>query len=264
MLLPKMRRAIQWQLCGIHAFEMRKGVVMHTQIEKIGEINLGARVRVSDPCYGMDVWCAGTLENVHPGRYKCRIVLCEDDPEHKTGFFSRVKSMSIHHVDYDVPPQEYMPFDVGVDSGQAGFYDADYFAKFHAEEVHLNEEWYDRICEVTIKQVHNPAYIDRESYLREAMGTRYHSDEELSIAVAAGTMTAAQAESCIKERLNLSYSYVDTPMIHRQFFGIGYAGILDGLCFVSSTGYGDGGYDCYVGRNASGQIVSAEIIFIGD
>ena len=28
------------------------------------QIRLGRKVRVSDPCYGTGVWCAGTIDNV--------------------------------------------------------------------------------------------------------------------------------------------------------------------------------------------------------
>ena len=33
-------------------------------------ITLGQRVRVTDPCYDLDVWCTGTLDNVKAGVYK--------------------------------------------------------------------------------------------------------------------------------------------------------------------------------------------------
>jgi len=33
---------------------------------------------------------------------------------------------------------------------------------------------------------------------------------------------------------------------------------------VSSSGFGDGGYNVYVGKNAQGEIVEIEIVFIGD
>ena len=32
-------------------------------------IKLGNKVMVSDPCYGLDTWCQGVLENVLPGNY---------------------------------------------------------------------------------------------------------------------------------------------------------------------------------------------------
>ena len=46
---------------------------METWNEKIGKIKLSDKVRVSDPGYDMDVWCAGTIENVLPGNYLCTV-----------------------------------------------------------------------------------------------------------------------------------------------------------------------------------------------
>jgi hypothetical protein len=33
---------------------------------------------------------------------------------------------------------------------------------------------------------------------------------------------------------------------------------------VSSSGYGDGGYECYVARNDQGEVISIELVFVGD
>ena len=40
------------------------------------------------------------------------------------------------------------------------------------------------------------------------------------------------------------------------------AGAKDERCYVSSSGYGDGGYDIYVARNEDGQIIGIRIPFI--
>ena len=39
---------------------------------------------------------------------------------------------------------------------------------------------------------------------------------------------------------------------------------MDGKCLVSSAGYGDGCYDCYVAENDDGKIIAIEVVFIGD
>lgn len=102
-----------------------------------GTITLSSKVRVSDPCYDMDTWCAGTLEDVLPGTFKCFY--------QRTGE-GRVASIKVVHQDYD--PVEYEPneisdIDVGVDSGMCGIYDNDYFSN------HCNDEdWYDSICDI--------------------------------------------------------------------------------------------------------------------
>ena len=39
-------------------------------------------------------------------------------------------------------------------------------------------------------------------------------------------------------------------------------GIINGVGFVSSSGWGDGGYTCYTAKNEDGQIVGIKIVFI--
>lgn len=36
------------------------------------DIELGDKVVISDPCYDLDVWCNGTLENVKPGIWRTK------------------------------------------------------------------------------------------------------------------------------------------------------------------------------------------------
>ena len=94
-------------------------------MEYIGTIELGDKVRISDPCYQMDVWCAGTLEDVLPGVYNCFMQKAD------TGDWGiRVASIEVRHRDYTkIEPMEVTNIDVGVDSGHAGIYDLDYFAE---------------------------------------------------------------------------------------------------------------------------------------
>ena len=144
-----------------------------------GTITLGTRVRISDPCYDMDTWCAGSLENVLPGTYNCFV--------QKTGE-GRVAGIKIVHEEYD--PEEYEPdelqnIDVGVDSGECGIYDEEYFAKNCKDQ-----DWYES------------TYV-----LRDGMP-------------------------------------------------------LDDKAFISSSGYGDGSYECFVARNSEDKIVAIKIVFI--
>ncbi|MCC3352086.1 DUF4241 domain-containing protein [Ruminococcus albus] len=37
---------------------------------------------------------------------------------------------------------------------------------------------------------------------------------------------------------------------------------LDDKAFISSSGYGDGSYECFVARNPEGKIVAIKILFI--
>ena len=157
--------------------------------EARGTMKLGDAVRISDPCYSMDVWCAGTLENVKPGEYNCYVVLYDFG---ELGI--RVASITAIHPDFDNDEFKQPPIlsdiDVGVDGGVCGIYDLKYF-----ERNQPDENWFDRIHE----------------------------------------------HAC-----------------HNHFDGH----VLDGQAFVSSSGFGDGSYSCFVRYNDDNQIVSVTIEYI--
>ena len=145
-----------------------------------GTVKLGSSIHVSDPCYKYGTWCSGTIDDADPGQWECWTDV----------IWNTVGALNIARPGYeDVEPDEAMPFDCGVDSGQCGFYDLDYFRK-HCD---INT-WYETVCQETL--------------------------------------------------------------------GADRAGVIDGECFVSCSGYGDGGYTCYVARDRNGKVVRAKIVFV--
>lgn len=156
-------------------------------------IRLGNKVMVSDPCYGLGTWCQGVLKDVLPGNYNCKV---EYSDEGMWGI--RVAAIEVRHQDYDnFIPMDMENFDVGVDSGQAGIFDYDYYAKYHDScdvRPHVDDDWYDRVGDIT---------LSRDS-----------------------------------------------------------AGTIDGFGFVSSSGFGDGGYGCWTAREKNGYIVAIRVEFI--
>ena len=101
--------------------------------EEIGTISLNSRVRISDPCYDMETWCAGSLENILPGTYRCFY--------QRTGE-GRIAAIKVVHLGYNsTEPTEIQAIDVGVDSGMCGIYDEEYFSSNCKKD-----EWYDEIC----------------------------------------------------------------------------------------------------------------------
>ena len=152
------------------------------------KIRLGNKVMVSDPCYELGTWCQGVLENVLPGTYNCDVEYSDEG-----AWGTRVAAIEVVHQNHNgfivFDPEDFV---VGVDSGQAGIFDYEYYARYHTNNVDGN--WYDRVCNITL------------------------ADES--------------------------------------------AGIIDELGFVSSSGYGDGGYGCWVARNSDGYIVGIRIEYI--
>lgn len=217
--------------------------------EKIGEITLGNKVRISDPCYGIDTWCAGTLENVLEGKYMCysRHVDSGD-------WGHRVASIEISHEDYlDIAPTELQNIDVGVDSGQAGIYDLDYFIKVKADKNGI-DAWYDKICDSTYKYVKNPKYKEfKESEFCNKTEYKYiHSTFKNNLPI------DNISTKDLVEFFSVLQKYHDN-ICSVKMIGKLTAATVDGKCLVSSSGDGDGSYHCFVGRNNKGKIVSIKI-----
>lgn len=156
-------------------------------MEKIGVILINGSVTISDPCYEPRIWCAAVM-NVLPGQWVCQ-------GEKLSGC---VKTLRICKPGYEgVPPDEDY-CSVAVDSGQCGFFDTVYYEEKHpmisVEQSEVEDEWYDKICEITDNR--------------------------------------------------------------------GYGLAPDSLGVVASSGFGDGVYPVYVGRDAHGKIVAIELRFI--
>jgi hypothetical protein len=152
------------------------------------QIKLGKRVRVSDPCYGTGVWCSGVVDNVKEGTYNVDVEISDEGV-----WGNRVKSLIALHSEYtDHSVMVKTDFEVGVDSGQAGIYDEDYYNQYHTYHD-CDNDWYEEICELT-----NP------------FGTK------------------------------------------------------DEKCVVSSSGFGDGGYDCYLLKDENNEVVGIQVVFIND
>ena len=89
------------------------------------EVTSGELV-VSDPCYSRDVWCRGDLKDVKTGKWKAYTMI-EDSEERNSALIIFHESLSWSEAfDYFYHPEatEEADFEVGVDSGQAGFFDS--------------------------------------------------------------------------------------------------------------------------------------------
>lgn len=153
----------------------------------LGEFEVtSGRLRVTDPCYNKDTWCAGVLDVLN-GTWGAFVETSDEG-----GWGVRVASINIFNKEYEHKAHSWSltNIDVGVDSGQAGFFDD---AKY-PEDPHQDDAFYDSVCDLTL--------------------------------------------------------------------GPNSGGVLP-FGAVSSSGYGDGGYSCYVSY-VNGEIVAAKIVFIGD
>lgn len=120
------------------------------EVKDNGTIRLNSKVMISDPCYGLNTWCQGIVDNVLPGSYDCFV---EYSDEGEWGI--RVSAIEVRHICCDEVPRDFYPedFEVGVDSGQAGIFDYEYYKKYHTdikERNHVSDGWYDKVCDITL------------------------------------------------------------------------------------------------------------------
>jgi len=108
------------------------------------EITSGTLI-VSDPCYSRGTWCAGSLKDVRNGKWTAYIRVNDE----------RVVELEIRHADIDGLPNalnecwENSGIDVGVDSGQAGFWDDPKYGNGEGEYGDLNT-FYGKACDKTL------------------------------------------------------------------------------------------------------------------
>lgn len=245
-------------------------------------IILGNKVRVSDPCYDIDTWCAGTLDNVLPGEYTC---FKQRVDQGKWGV--RIANIEVRHKDYlHVDPTELQTIDVGVDSGQCGIYDLDYFIEARKDK-NGEDEWYWRVCDITNEYVKNTSYVpfnqssfwksdfEKVELVHNTVENKLSPINKMLALVKNAldeTLTEEEKEYLkekAKQREELNWEleneyYEAKKQYMRSKEGLEElfrftANTLDCKCLVSSSGDGDGSYTCLVGRNNEGKIVSIMI-----
>ena len=224
---------------------MRKGCLPE---KDKGSIKLSQKVRITDPCYDMNTWCAGSAE-IKPGIYLCREYTYNSKFTYngKTTDDVRCMALEIVHKDCTGPSYtKHLPIDVGVDSGQAGFFDEPYFRKISTKEEFC-KKWYNRVCRLTYKR---PLFIYGDSP-DMIFNLLQHYSKRNQIDTSLVTMKYAKK------------LYKDIQTKGEKWIGGGFqSGTIDNKGFVSSSGYGDGGYDCFVSENAQGETDALLLVFI--
>lgn len=197
-----------------------------------GTMWLDDKVMVSDPCYDIGTWCQGVIENVLPGEYDCLVKYVDEGR-----FGIRVAAIQAVHHDYiDSNLKETMEnFEVGVDSGQAGIFDYKHYVRHHPSEK-SDDAWYARCCDATFSRTRNPDY------------------EEFNWNIEGET---------VSEMIERHDEYRNSTKSQTYFTKLD-ANVVYGSGFVSSSGYGDGSYNCWTSKNENGKVVSIRVEFIGE
>ena len=118
-----------------------------SNIIKVGSFEVvSEKLRIADPCYELSTESNNYIDNIKNGQYNCFVELLSEE---LTGWNIRVGSILIVHSSY--PSFNFknikieVPFCVGVDSGQAGFFDFNSFVELDKDKE-LKDKWYETIC----------------------------------------------------------------------------------------------------------------------
>ena len=123
------------------------------------EIESG-KVRISDPCYDKDTWCAGTIDNVKKGTWFAET----KEIDGRVGFLIAYSAEFRFTWDYYYDTRTLTDIEVGVDSGQAGIFDEKYFKddkvfagrtkedRKYKEIICGDEIWYSWVCDLTLAE----------------------------------------------------------------------------------------------------------------
>ena len=216
-------------------------------------ITLGETVKVSDPCYSDMVWCTAKLSNVLPGEYKCSYA---ESDEGSWGL--RISAIRVVHKDYQgtVPNILLSTADIGVDSGQAGIYDYAYYMRYRTPES-KNQEWYERVCDITCGEKPNPNYIPFE----QSKSYKPEYDVLNDIPLKPANHEERVALRVEMERAKIMYGNTREGC-EKVWYNA--ANAIDGKGYVSSSGYGDGSYALAIARNKEKKIVAIELIYLSD
>ncbi len=220
------------------------------------EITSGNMI-VTDPCYNKETWCQAKLDNVKIGKWHSTI---EYSDEGHWGV--RVASIRAWHdslgdndSERTCTCDELIQADIGVDSGQAGFFDLEQYP----DDPQNDKAFYRKVCSLTLSGtpfsvleevgVYPMADLDKLTDEQKALRSSSDYNDRCSY------LTSQFGD----ERPNTDKTKLaDALELH------GSLGLFGAVPFgaVSSTGYGDGSYRLRVRRNNSGEIIAAIVEFL--
>ena len=112
-----------------------------TKLLKLGSFKVTDKIVVADPCYDYDKFGTVTLDNVLSGKYIATAEVANNS----------IAALHISHSDFknDIFESENVGY-IAVDSGQAGFFDQNFYRKNHGGEVGDLNSFYGLACSTTL------------------------------------------------------------------------------------------------------------------
>lgn len=211
------------------------------------EVSSGKLV-ISDPCYNLDTWCMGILENAKHGHWYSKVTKCNNND----GWGERCAELLVYHQEHrHAQPDTLCKFEVGVDSGQAGVFDYETFAKKElSAPYHMVGDMYYH------KRMLQHHLVKEQEMYQNLKNARDKTLLELR------ERTKVSMDNLQEQIASMKAEVTDDwyRMCCDKTLGELGCGSIDGGV-VSRSGYGDGGYEAFVATEGN-EVVAVKVVFI--
>lgn len=216
------------------------------QFEQVSKMMVG-----TDPCYSKGTWCAVTFKAL-PGTWHAQLTRRDDKHSGHCNAILLVahKNIALSSIALNkLDKMEKLKGTIGVDSGQAGFFDKKSYPQEPDAKDESSAATSSASKEIVIIDVNDTSTPELQPQPADALS----SDR---VPLDMGESDTDDED----EKANQSwYEKVCDITLADDSVNAGIAPGLFGV--VSQTFYGDGGYPCFVKRNDAGQVVAAVVVF---
>ncbi|ATW58055.1 hypothetical protein CNR34_00122 [Pseudomonas phage nickie] len=233
------------------------------------DVKSGA-LRVTDPCYSLDTWCAGTTSNVMNGRWLAQVGQHREAMDKWTKERFEKEIAELENPEEQIRVKQLQEAIKNLDGleleeaqknlkGLIGFYESHALREF-GRCWGNPDDWSGRVAFL---------HIRHESVANEPIDPlSFVPNDDFQVGVdsgQAGFFDLAPFELVAAQKEHKG----DTPE-HEAFYeacgentlGSEMWGIVQGMGCVSSSGYGDGGYKLCERRNEAGELIEARIVYM--
>jgi len=230
---------------------------------------LSGALRVTDPCYSMDTWCAGTTRNVMNGKWFAQV---GQHTEAVDGFTKERFDKEIAELEN---PEELSRVKelreaiknlsgLELEETEKSLNNLLNFHKSHMLREFGRcwgnpDDWNGRVSFL---------HIRHESVVEEAINpSTFVKNEEIHVGVDSGQagffdLEAFEKVATHKDHKNSSQHEAFYEACGDKTLGSEMWGAVNSMGCVSSSGYGDGGYSLYERRNEAGELIEARIVYM--
>lgn len=225
-------------------------------------------LRVTDPCYEIDTWCAGQIEGVKNGDWAAQAGFyregqCDYSKERWDEVVAKFKDGDKEMEELLTEGRKEKGQEID-DKTIAGIRAFIALRRFEDLNRYGNpDDWSGRIAYLHIRHTSvDPAEFNETNFqIVEGLDVGVDSGQAGFFDLEAFKLVAATGET--KRRDGSAFEVFYEACGEQTLHGDGW-GPVNSMGVVSSSGFGDGGYRCYVRRDEEGQVVEARIIYIAD